>query len=494
MLPQARDSLEEAMNQTVYGNTVRRCRERHIVLPTYEQMRHPERIPAEVVEGLKTVGLWDLNSLNLFRIHWKNDVRSGGFGGVNFVEIPRELSGTKARILALVGKYFPTGAHKVGATFGPLVSRLIRGEFDPTTQKAVWPSTGNYCRGGAYDSYLLACPAIAILPEGMSRERFDWLKTVGAEVIATTGCESNVKEIYDKCWELRATRGNEVVILNQFCEFGNPLWHYNVTGPAMEEVLRSQLAPGQRLSGVALSTGSAGTLACADYLKKIWPQMKTCVSEALSCPTLLNNGFGEHRIEGIGDKHIPWIHNVRNTDVAVGIDDEDTIRLLRLFNEPAGREYLKKRGVPADFVDALDLFGISGIGNLLTSIKLIRSFEMSERDVVFTVLTDSCEMYGSRLEELRDSRGPYDGAQARCDYDRCLLGQKTDHVQELGYWDRKRIHNLKYFTWIEQQGHDVAELNAQWFDEDYWDNHWSQAAMWDEEIRRFNRDVAGSEF
>ena len=474
------------MTNEALRNTVQRCREKHVIIPTYEEMKHPERIPAAVKEKLKDIGLWDLNSLNLFRINWKNDPTTGGFGRVNFVELPSSLTGVPARIFGLVGKFFPTGAHKVGATFGPLVSRLISGEFDPTRQKAVWPSTGNYCRGGAYDSYLLGCDAIAILPEGMSRERFEWLETVGAEIIATPGCESNVKEIYDKCWELLETRGDEVVILNQFAEFGNPIWHYEVTAEAMREVLAAELESGQRLSGIALSTGSAGTIGCADSLRKTHPLIKVCASEALQCPTLLHNGYGDHRIEGIGDKHIPWIHNVRNTDAVCGIDDEDTIRLIRLFNEPAGRERLLDSGVPLDTVELLPLMGISSVCNMLTSIKLAKYYEMDENDAIFTIFTDSMEMYGSRLEELREEHGEYDPTSAAVDLECCLKKQGTDNMLELGHWDRKRIHNLKYFTWVEQQGKSVEELNRQWYDAAYWEDALGQAAMWDARIKEFN--------
>ncbi len=474
------------MNEQALQNTIGRCRERHVIIPTYDQMKHPERIPEAIREKLKTIGLWDLDPLNLFRITWKNDVATGGFGKVNYIEYPSELTGVKARILALVGKFFPTGAHKVGATFGPLVSRMVRGEFDPTRQKAVWPSTGNYCRGGAFNSYLLGAHAVAILPEEMSRERFQWLEKVGAEIIATPGCESNVKEIYDKCWELHHSRGDDVVILTQFAEFPNPMWHYEVTGAAMEEVLGTEMGPKQRFAGVALSTGSAGTIACGDYMKKVFPTSRICASEAVQCPTLLNNGFGGHRIEGIGDKHVPWVHNVRNTDLLVGIDDEDTIRAIRLFNEPAGRETLKAAGVPLALVDKLDLLGISGTCNLLSAIKMAKHYEMDENDVIFTICTDSMELYGSRLEELRESRGEYTPTDAAVDFNQVMLGQKTDYTQELTHWDRKRVHNLKYFTWCEQQGKTAEELNAQWHDREYWDRAFGGANELDDEIRAFN--------
>jgi cysteine synthase len=253
-------------------NAIRRASEKNIIIPTFGELQNPETIPEWIKSQLKNTGLWEVNSLNLFRASWKNDPVSsgGGFGGVNYMEIPSALSGVKARIFALVGKWFPTGAHKVGAAFGCLVPRLVTGQFDPVSQKAVWPSTGNYCRGGAYNSALLGCESIAILPEEMSKERFEWLRNIAGEVIATPGCESNVKEIYDKCWELRQTR-DDIVIFNQFEEFGNYLWHYHITGKAMEEVLREHLANGSRFAGVVSATGSAGTIACGDYLKEQFP-------------------------------------------------------------------------------------------------------------------------------------------------------------------------------------------------------------------------------
>ena len=385
---------------------VRKARERRIVIPTFSEQIHPETIPEKIKDRLKGIGLWDVNPLNLFRITWKNEpVPAGGrFGKVNYLEFPPELTGVEARIFALVGKWFPTGSHKVGATFGCLVPRLVTGQFDPTSQKAVWPSTGNYCRGGAYDAMLLACESIAILPEGMSRERFDWLASVAGEVIATPGSESNVKEIFDKCWELRRTRGN-IVIFNQFDEYGNHLWHYQVTGRAMEEVLAGEMGKQGRLAGFVSQTGSAGTIGAGDYLKERFPESKIVASEALQCPTLLMNGFGAHRIEGIGDKHVPWIHNVHNTDVITAVDDNACLNLVRLFNEPEGQTYLLGQGVPEAFVRQLPLVGISGIGNLLSAIKFAKYFELGRRDIVFTVLTDSMELYGTRVKEMQQDPG-----------------------------------------------------------------------------------------
>ena len=480
--------IDLTIHEEQLKRTVQRARERNIIIPTFEQMKNPDLIPDWIKEELKHIGLWDVHPRNLFRITWKNEPvpYGGGFDGVNYLEIPQQLTGVPTRIIQLIGKWFPTGAHKVGATFGCLVPRLVTGQFDPTYHKAVWPSTGNYCRGGAYDSALLACESIAILPEGMSRERFEWLANIAGEVIATPGTESNVKEIFDKCWELKRERGDEVFIFNQFEEFGNYLWHYDVTGHAMVEVLEKEMRPGDEFRGVALTTGSAGTIGCGDYLKQVFPTCKVAAGEAWQCPTLLINGFGAHRIEGIGDKHVPWIHNVKNTDLIIDLDDEATMHLIRLFNEPVGRAYLVKQGVPEDFVNKLDLLGISGVANLLMTIKMAKWYELGDQDVLITVATDSMELYQSRIQEMREEYGEYTENDAAADYHQYLLGQTTDHMLETTYWDRKRIHNLKYYTWVEQQGKTYEEIQQQWYDRDYWTSFQKQIPEIDELIKQFN--------
>ncbi len=465
--------MSNLIDLTLFEDTlyraVERAREQNIIIPTFKQQVNPDLIPSGVKESLQGVGLWDINPLNLFRITWHNEQVShgGGFGDVNYIEIPKSVTGVDARIIALVGKWFPTGAHKVGAAFGCLVPRLVSGQYDPTKQKAVWPSTGNYCRGGAYDSALLACQSIAILPEGMSKERFDWLASVAGEIIKTPGTESNVKEIFDKCWELRES-GQDLMIFNQFDEFGNYLWHHEVTGRAMLEVLEKELGPNDDFRGVALTTGSAGTIASGDFLKSRFPTSKIAASEALQCPTLTLNGFGAHRIEGIGDKHVPWIHNVKNTDMVMAIDDEDTMGVIRLFNEAAGKNYLAGRGVSVEFIDQLPLFGISGVANMLSAVKLAKWYEMGPNDVVLTVLTDSMEMYTSRVLELTEEHGEFTELDAAAAYHASLMGTTTDYVEELDYPGRKRVHNLKYYTWVEQQGKTYDEIQAQWYDPNYW--------------------------
>ena len=468
---------------------VDRAREQNVIIPTYAQQKDPELVPESIKNELASIGLWDIVPQNLFRITWKNEAKDngGGYGDVNYIEFPSSLTGVDARIIALVGKWFPTGAHKVGAAFSCLVPRLVTGQFDPTTQKAVWPSTGNYCRGGAYDSALLATHSIAILPEGMSKERFDWLAKVADETIKTPGSESNVKEIFDKCRELRES-GEDLMIFNQFDEMGNYLWHYEITGHAMEEVLKKELGKGN-YRGLALATGSAGTIASGDYLKKLFPNSKIVASEALQCPTMLENGFGAHRIEGIGDKHIPWVHNVKNTDMVIAIDDNAVVNLARLFNEPEGHKHLIASGVPEETISQLNLLGFSGIGNMLSCIKMAKYYEMGPDDLVLTVLTDSMDLYGSRLTEMQAELGEYTNKNAIADHARYLMGERTDNLQELTYQDRKRIHNLKYYTWVEQQGKSFDEIQAQWYEDEFWGSVQNQASEIDALIDEFNSKV-----
>lgn len=484
--------IDLTINKVGLMHNIRKARENGIVIPTVSQMVHPETIPEKVKEKLKNIGLWDIDPLNLFRITWKNEAKDAGglFQQIpNYVELPSELTGVPCRIVAMAGKWFPTGCHKVGASYGCLVPSLVTGQFDVDIHKAIWPSTGNYCRGGAFDSSLLGVQCIAILPAEMSQERFDWLHSIGTEVIATPGCESNVKEIFDKTNELKKNPAN--MIFNQFEQMGNVLWHYNVTGNALADLFEAVKRPGDRLAGACFTSGSAGTLSAGDLLKEKYPSMKLAVGEALQCPTILNNGFGGHRIEGIGDKHIPWIHNVKNTDMAIAIDDEDSQRMLRLFNTPDGQAYLKNELKLGDeLIEKLTWLGISGIANVLCCIKMAKYYELTSSDVIVTVLTDSAAMYGSRITELNDEHGAYNETEAMLDHSLHMLNLKTDHMIEMSYEDRKRVHNLKYYTWVEQQGKTSEELNALWYDtENTWGAVHKQAAVLDEIITAFNEEA-----
>ena len=489
-----RTLIDLTINEAQLEKTVQRAKEQNIIVPTIAQMKNPDLIPQDIKDRLKEVELEALDPVNLFRISWYNEPKAkGGLYNANklpnYIEIPSELSGVKARILAMSGKFFPIGAHKVGAAYACLVPRLVTGQFDPTYHEAVWPSTGNYCRGGAFNSKLLGCKSIAILPENMSTERFNWLKKVAGEVITTPGSESNVKEIYDETWRLRRERP-EAVIFNQFGELANNLWHYEVTGSAMQSIYEAEKTANSKLVGVCLTSGSAGTLGSGDYIKNQYPGAKLAVGEAIECRTLLDNGFGEHWIEGIGDKHVPWIHNVKNSDMLIGINDADALAFFRLVNEAAGQEYLKSIGIKQDVIDKLTWIGISGAANILMAIKFAKYYELTENDCILTVLTDSATMYQSRLAEMKEERNgtAYTTTNAAVDHAVSALENDIDYIEELTYATRKRVHNLKYYTWIEQQQYDVADLNAQWYDYDnYWDKLHTMAPELDALVEAFNK-------
>jgi cysteine synthase len=375
------------------------------------------------------------------------------------------------------------------AAYGCLAPRLVTGSFDPSQQRAIWPSTGNYCRGGVAISRLLGCRGVAVLPEGMSRERFDWLARWvidPADIIRTPGTESNVKEIYDRCKELAVDRDN--VILNQFSEFGNYLVHYLATGAALERVFEAHHArePALRLRAFVAASGSAGTLAAGDYLKERYGSL-IVACEALECPTLLYNGFGEHNIQGIGDKHVPLIHNVLNTDVVLAVSDRATDRLGVLLSTDLGRDYLARRGVPIGVLEGLPSLGLSSICNVLGAIKVAKYYGLGTEDVVVTVATDGAEMYLSERDIAVGRYFPdgFDQIAAAEVFGEHLLGTGTDHVLELGHVDRERIFNLGYYTWVEQQGISVEDFQAR-RERAFWTGLRELVPVWDELIDDVN--------
>jgi len=479
------------VDNEVLERAVGRLRQARVALPTFGQLASPDLVPPRVREALARVGADDPDPLNLFRVHWYNAAnRVDRVDVPDHVVLPRELTGVDARIVVALGDRFPLiGAHKVLAAYGCLAPRLVSGQFDPTRQRAVWPSTGNYCRGGVAISKLLECRGVAVLPEGMSRERFDWLAqwVVDADdIVRTPGSESNVKEIYDKCKELSADADN--VILNQFSEFGNYLVHFLATGAALERVFESLLEqePGLELRAFVSATGSAGTIAAGDYLKERFGSV-IVACEALECPTMLYAGFGEHNIQGIGDKHIPLIHNVLNTDVALAVSDRATDRLGVLFGTDVGRSYLSRRGVPHDVLDQLPSLGLSSICNVLGAVKTAKYYGLGPDDAVVTVATDGAVLYDSERELALARYFPdgFDELAAAEVFGEHLLGTATDHFQELGRVERERIFNLGYYTWVEQQDVSVEEFDAR-RSPAFWAGLREAVGVWDELIDDVN--------
>jgi len=482
----------EVVDAVARDRAVQRCRQAGLRLPTFAELADPPAPAGDVA----AVDPDAAAAANLWRVNWFNDASRAGRAEVpEHVVVPPALSGVDSPIILLLGNRFPMiGAHKVLAAYSCLAPRLVTGQFDPTRNRAVWPSTGNYARGGIAISKIMGCRGVAVLPEGMSAERFEWLDrwtSDPSDVIRTPGSESNVKEIYDACAALAEDEAN--VILNQFCEYGNHLGHVTATAAAVERVFE-RYAEGHasaRLAGFVAASGSAGTLGAGDPLKERHGSA-TAVVEALECPTLLYNGYGEHNIQGIGDKHVPLIHNVTNTDVVVAVSDQATDELGVLFGSTEGRKLLDRRGVGDDVIAHLDDLGLSSICNLLASAKMAAALDCGPDDVIVTVATDGAALYRSERAKAVETAfgGEFGSSEAAAVADRWLNGVDTDHVLQLSDRDRDRVFNLGYFTWVEQQGVDLAHFDAR-RDQSFWLALRDLVPVWDELIAEFNARVAG---
>ncbi len=484
--------LQTIVDPQSYQRSIQRFREANILLPTFSQLANPATIPTEIQSALNNIDRNTAHPLNLFRVHWYNSWENPNQVQIpEHIVLPSELTGVDARIVLVFGNRFPMiGAHKVLAAYSCLVPRVVSGQFDPTRHRAIWPSTGNYARGGIAISRLMQSRGVAVLPENMSQERFDWLDAWVPnpdDVIRTPGSESNVKEIYDACNELEKDPSN--FILNQFSEFANHVGHYTVTGRALGHVFKhlAVTEPQLRLAAATFASGSAGTLATGDRLKDDF-DAKIVAVEALECPTMLYNGYGEHNIQGIGDKHIPLIHNVMNTDIAAAISDEATDGLNLVFTTDAGKRYLVDRlGVDAEIVDQLRHFGFSSICNMLAAIKTAKQLDLGHDDVVISVATDGSELYVSEKQQLLATDYPDGFAEIHAAeiVAQHLSGADTEHLEELGSVGRNRIFNLGYYTWVEQQGVSVEDFDVR-RDQGFWNQLHTMAPGWNAMIEEFN--------
>ncbi|MEW6730982.1 MAG: pyridoxal-phosphate dependent enzyme [Acidobacteriota bacterium] len=449
--------------------------------PTFAEMLDPAKIPADIrARALAAKKSDPLDPINLYNLTWKNEQ-----GKVNYLVLPNALTGVDANIIVLYGKNFPTGSHKVGPTYSIAMEKQLAGEIEPGHDTLVWPSTGNYGIGGAWVGPRLGYDSLVLLPEMMSQERFDKITSYGAKYIKTPGCESNVKEIYDKTKELAAASPRNK-ILNQFQEFGNYRFHYGITGnsiiEAIEELARAGSGNG-RVAAFVSAMGSSGTIAAGDRIKQRFPEAKTIGLEPTQCPTLYNNGYGGHDIQGIGDKHVTWIHNVLAMDAIMCIDDIECKKGLQLLSEDIGMKVLEQRfQIPRETVETLSkMFGISGICNLLGAIKAAKYYEFGGRENVVTVATDSLDRYHSVLQEMNNTYGKMDETEAIVRAVSIFHNVKLDWIKEGTRDVKKSWFNLKYYTWVEQQGKTVEELNAQ-KDPEYWIAHQEKIAEIDKQL------------
>ena len=483
------------VDPAIRRSAIDRARSQKIVLPTFAQLSWRAPIPQHIAARLPDVDPDAPHPDNLWRIHWRNAPnRQDTVPVPDHIVLPKALTGVDAPIVVMIGSRFPMiGAHKVLPAYAGLVTRLVTGSFDPARHRAIWPSTGNYCRGGVAVSRILGCDGVAVLPAGMSQERFEWLEHWAGDpshIVRTVGTESNVKEIYDKCRELALSPDN--AILNQFSAFSNYMAHYVCTGEACgaayEQVSRGR--QGLRLAAFVSATGSAGTIAAGDYLKERHGSAIAAV-EALECPTMLENGYGGHNIQGIGDKHIPLIHNVMNTDAVIAVSDRDTDRLNLAFNSSEGAAYLAPRkDIGASIAALFSEIGISGWANIVASIKLARTKGYGADDAIVTVATDSARLYRTEAEGARRKffAGGFSAKDAAKVAETCLAGASSENVLLLGAAERRRIFNLGYYTWVEQQGVSLEDFDRR-KDQRFWREIAGSAAEWDRLITEFNGEA-----
>ena len=478
------------MQSNIVEKTAKYFKEKGVVLPTISELRIPHSISDEIKNKVLKLDKDAMDPANLFRVHWFNKRDHSQFLDVpEHIVLPSEFTGVEEKIIVNLGRYFPLiTAHKVLAAYGCLLPRILNGTFDYTKHKAVWPSTGNYCRGGVAISKILGFKSVAILPEGMSKERFNWLEKWVEDkndIIKTTGTESNVKEIYDACNELEKDKNNDII--NQFDEYYNYATHRAITGSSFEKsFLKVKADSNLKARFYVSASGSSGTLAAGDYLKENL-NAQIAVVEATECPTLLYNGYGEHNIQGIGDKHVPLIHNVMNSDYVVGVSDEATNNLNLLFNSDEGREYLtNRRGLNSEFVRRLPEFGFSSIANIIASIKLAKKMKLTKDDAIITVATDGADLYETELAKTKKQFSKiYDQITCAEIFAKNFDAISVDHTLELSQIDKERIFNLGYYTWVEQQGTSLEEFEDR-RNQSFWDKHYKDMISLDEKIKEFN--------
>ena len=484
----------ETQKKNITFNNAKYFKDRNIKLPSISELANPLNINQNIRNNLESIDKDSFDPLNLYRVHWYNSSNHIKFNDCpEHIVLSSDFTGVDATIIVNIGRLFPMiQAHKVLAAYACLIPKIVSGQFDYTKHKAVWPSTGNYCRGGIAISKILGCRSVAVLPEGMSEERFNWLnKWVlnPSDIVKTPGTESNVREIYEKCKKLEEDDPNNIII-NQFSEYNNYAVHRTVTGPSFEKSFlkvkgNSNLSAKLYVAG----SGSSGTLGTGDYLKK---KLGTSVAvvEALECPTLLKNGYGEHNIQGIGDKHVPLIHNVMNTDYVVAVSDKATDNLNLIFNSNIGKEYLiKKENIPSLLVERLPEFGFSSIANIVASIKLAKFMKLTKNDAIITVATDGADLYLSELEKTKnDFVGSFDIDACKKIYNRYIINADIDNLLELSQNDKDRIFNLGYYTWVEQQNIDLKDFESR-RDQKFWDQKFEDFIKIDDKINDFNNFV-----
>ena len=440
--------------------------------PTYGEMLNPATMDKKVREAaVKALKANELDPVNLFNITWKdaNDE-------VRKIVLPKELTGVDCNIVVMLGTGFPSGSHKVGPAYATLIEGCVDGEIIPGEHTILGPSTGNFGIGVSYICNLMGYKAVVIMPDNMSKERYERIRKYGAELDLTPGTESDVILTLERTYELKKNPKNKP--LAQFELMPNYRFHRHVTGNSAIEAVKG-IGNG-RIAAFTSAPGSAGTIAAGDAIKKAFPECKVAALEPYECSTLANGGRGQHRIEGIGDKMCTLIHNVLTTDFVTLIYDDDCVKALKVIHD--NPEILVKLGIDKDTAYGMrELFGVSGICNILGAIKMAKYLKLGPDDNVVTIATDGFDRYNSVLEDLdKRSLETADFVLERWIRD-IFLGADENHIYDFRRTDRKeQLFKQKEKDWL-PFGYTKEYLDSMRKPE-FWEGEYEKIGAYDEKI------------
>jgi len=409
--------------------------------PTYAEMRNPALLPPAVRKAALAKAKGDaLHPLNLFNITWRNSENR-----VRHIVLPRELTGVAANIVVLLGRDFPSGSHKVGPAYATLMEGELAGEIRPGENTVIGPSTGNFGIGTAYISKLMGYSCVVIMPDSMSAERYERIRRYGGGLDLTPGSESDVILVLERTHDHFMKDPNNKV-LAQFELLPNYQFHRHVTGDAALEAARG--SGNGRVAAFVSAPGSAGTLAAGDEIKARFPDSVICAVEPTECSTLFNNGRGQHRIEGIGDKMVTLIHNVLTTDYVMMVHDDDCVAGLKVLQD--GHKILERvlKLSSGSLTWLQDWFGISSVCNILGAIKTAKLLDLGPNENIVTVATDGFDRYPSVMADLEKRRGPTNDVILAEWFDQIFRGaSRSDTLDVRSPEQKDRLFRMKREVW-----------------------------------------------
>lgn len=439
--------------------------------PTYDEMLYPETLDSTVREqAIAALHQDELNPINLFNINWKDKNNA-----VRKVVLPSALTGIDANVVVMLGYGFPSGSHKVGPAYSTLIEGIVDGEIT-NEHTILGPSTGNFGIGTAYISKLLGLKAVVIMPDNMSKERYERIRKYGGELELTPGSESDVILTLERTHEMMKNPQNKA--LAQFELMANYRFHRHVTGGSAIDAVKG--VGNGRIAGFVSAPGSAGTIAAGDQIKAAFPEAKIAALEPYECSTLANSGRGQHRIEGIGDKMCTLIHNVLMTDFVILIKDEETIQGLKIFHD--GIETLVGLGVCRDLAESLqNAFGPSGVCNIIGAIKLAKFLRLGPGDNVVTVATDGFDRYHSVLEEMEQRYLEMVPSVLERWANDIFIQAKEEHVYDFRRAQAKELlFKQKEKDWL-KFGYSQTYLDDMRHQE-FWDNEYEKVHVYNKKI------------